>query len=58
MLVEVAWRGKAEVAKQKSNEVVFEKMAELEKFMDEEDANPKKGMEDIGRPTKGKKLGK
>ena len=55
LLAEEAQRDKAEVVKQKSKEVVLEKIAELEKSMDEEDANPEKGMQDIGGPIQGKR---
>ena len=51
MLVEEAQRDKAEAAKQKSKEAVLEKMAELEKAMAQEDANPEQGMQDTGGPT-------
>ena len=48
-----AHRDKAEIAKQKSKEVVLKKMVELEKAMAEGNASPEQEMQDMGGPTQG-----
>ena len=58
MLVEEAQRDKVEVAKQKNAEAILEKIAELEKAMAQEDANPEQGIQETRRAYKRENLGK